>query len=791
MGRLIQKDSPPPISSYWPLAPLVVAIVVLMGLYAYVFDHEVTTDDGGFLSPVLEYVHTGHVVYPAHGFPHSMPVHPPVHYWLMGVLVKMGLNFYPAAGSVFLIFGVIAVLAIVLSPFSDVLKISLLAGAFLPNFALLFLDLRPEVDSTLAWLAGLVLLESARLLNWDARRLVAGSFLVAYASGLQYFALPALGACVVYAAFAVLGLGWPSSWKKVAYLALGTGLFVAPYLTLFFIPEHKEILERIRSQSPSMSPLGLLQPHLLAESLGMQRDLYHQAFGYLTEHVSRLYAALSWPLKPIFTAAIPAFFVSTPILLIFRQVRVLVIAALPVELSLVFITHHKGLTYLRNELSLLYTAEFAIALVALAWVLRHALSAKASTLLLSSGLALFFVVGCPAFSFKPVPLFVDDLALARASGKAMLGNDAIVGGRSICLWFTSGGRIYRNVTGDLIYPPDISGIDPQAYFSRLDGIAEDGNGSWATYNKQKMALSSWYLNGTLDLQGFYAGHRYPGDGSSYNFFMTAWKRKRPVQSWFWRGNRFYHFREDPSGSYALVAVIRPDGFNRSLGVPEGEMLAEFGLPPDHKEYLSFHVIPRTSRAELGAKLPEGWHLRDLIGGTVELTNPKPMLESVDYQHEIAPIFFDFPTLAAAIAKPVASQDALPVKLHNVNPKGSLDISQGETALRYHIASTGSEALLYSPTIDLSGGGRYVLEFNLRIRSGSLVITIKDKDQRVQAAQIFRAHTQPWTDERLMIDAREFPQVMLMVWSYDDPPGSTNFDLANVHFWKAAPDRYGP
>jgi hypothetical protein len=107
------------------IALLAVTVGVLMVLHLYVFARAASTDDGGFMNPILEYVHYGRVVYPAHGFPQSMAVHPPVHYWLAGVLIKAGLNFYPAVETLPLFFGTIAILSILTAPFRGLLKASL------------------------------------------------------------------------------------------------------------------------------------------------------------------------------------------------------------------------------------------------------------------------------------------------------------------------------------------------------------------------------------------------------------------------------------------------------------------------------------------------------------------------------------------------------------------------------------------------------------------------------------------------------------------------------------------
>ncbi len=768
----------------WPILPLVVVVAALMCVYAYALERDITADDGGFLNPVLEYVHHGHVVYPAHGFPKSMPVHPPVHYWLGGILMKTGLRFYPAMSTLPVIYGLIAVTAIATAPFSDALKMGLLMGTFLPTFALNYLNLRPEPESAMAWIAGLVLMESGRLLNWDPGRLALGSFLVAYASGLQYYALPAVGGCAVYMVFAMAALGFRKGWKKALWIFAGAALFMTPYLGLFLLPNRQEILQLIAAQSPSLNPVDLIRFEALARSFRMHRLQYSPEYTSIARPV---YAALIRPLTPVLAAQIPAVFVSTPILWSFRQLRVLAIAALPVQLSLLFLTHHKGGTYFLHEFTLLFAAEFALGWTALTWMLRHVIGSESRrTWCLSTSAAGVLLLGCPIWPLSRAPWFVDDLALARAAGKEMLGQDAVVGGRSICLWYTSGAAYYRNFVGDLIYRRDISTLNPRAFFAMFDGVAEDPNGSWITYNRQQMVTASWYLNRVLQLQGFYAGHVAYGGNDGYSYFMTVLDRKRPIQGWYWIGRRFRHFIEDPGGDSLLVAITNPPTTRDGILGPEAPILARFGLPPEHQVYLSFHVFPKPDLQVLATRLPATARLHDAVIGRIEDTDPGAMALSVDYHREMTRVFFDGAEFLAALAVP-AGADPIPVLLQNVNAKGSLEPTAGNNgSLRYRISHVGEEPLLYSRAVDLKDGGVYVLEFGLKIGRGNVKIVVADGKQSRNATETSKFRPQALTQERLVIDADEFPQVVMMVWSGNQSPAPADFELQNVRLWKALP-----
>jgi len=61
-----------------------------------------------------------------------------------------------------------------------------LAATYLPDHGF---SVRPELYLAVVWLTGLVALEDARQKGWPLGRLLLGSFLITYASGLQNFAL--------------------------------------------------------------------------------------------------------------------------------------------------------------------------------------------------------------------------------------------------------------------------------------------------------------------------------------------------------------------------------------------------------------------------------------------------------------------------------------------------------------------------------------------------------------------------------------------------------------------------
>jgi hypothetical protein len=79
---------------------LVLAVVLLMGgatvRWAFFVDHYQQFDDLGLFNPPYMKAHYGKVTFPAHGEFRAMTIHPPLHYWIIGTLMRLGFRPYYA-----------------------------------------------------------------------------------------------------------------------------------------------------------------------------------------------------------------------------------------------------------------------------------------------------------------------------------------------------------------------------------------------------------------------------------------------------------------------------------------------------------------------------------------------------------------------------------------------------------------------------------------------------------------------------------------------------------------------
>src|SRR5262245_35368615 len=156
------------------------------------------------------------MAYPSYGYFDAMVVHPPTHYLVVAFAMKAGIPLTYAVGLPVLLLTALAVALIVRSRFSPPVQVALMFGFFAGLFIPWYLmhwptfgpSVRPDAHLALAWFAGLVALETGRLADWNRPRLLAGSFLLTYASGLHYPAITAWTGVLVYLVWVLRQRGW-------------------------------------------------------------------------------------------------------------------------------------------------------------------------------------------------------------------------------------------------------------------------------------------------------------------------------------------------------------------------------------------------------------------------------------------------------------------------------------------------------------------------------------------------------------------------------------------------------
>jgi hypothetical protein len=509
----------------------------------------------GLFNPVYMKLHYGRMTYPIHYQPDTMVVHPPLRYAEVAALMAMGMSLFHAESFVFTFLAILILLVVGSGRFQPAVKAGLLFG-FLA--AVTFnasihtwssYGLRPDLQVGAAWFAGLLLLEDGRLRGWEVKRLALGAFLVTYASGLHYFAAAALVAVIPYGVMAWRSQQANGCRKTMRWLVLGGCAFGLPYLALFVIPEFSAILRmtgEVQSAGDAFTPFARHFEHYrywLGQNSLFQSGLTPFEFAY-----------------PAFALGIPLFVVGSLLLLLHGDTRGIAWGSLPLCLFVFAYSRAKSGGYFLPEF-LIYFSGVGVILsegIAMLWRRlwsRHAPVAAAATMV---GLTLITVTSRSELLSKTrfdSGVAVSETDVARAAARQMVGDEAVVGGR-IGLWYVSGATHWYNIESDLLWRPDISGVDLAQYFSVFDYVAEHGHMSNTTVNERMESVPSWIASGVLNVSGFF----FSGSHRESNFLLLHSGRRVPVSGFLSNGPSLAKFHESPDGRLVFLSMVC--GFER-------------------------------------------------------------------------------------------------------------------------------------------------------------------------------------------------------------------------------------
>jgi hypothetical protein len=602
-----------------------VALLVLFA--AYFTDRNGDMDELGMYNPSYMVARFGILTFPAYPwnayFDDPVIVHPPVHLGVIGLLSRLGFTWYYGEATPTVLFLLLAIVSIVVGAFASPVKLGLLFSiGFLmlsgETFAIFF-GTRPEGELHAAWFAGLLLLESGRLEQWNRTKLFAGAFVLTWASGLHYYAGAAFTGVLVYIVWAVWSLGWKDAKSRVVALCMGGSLFGIPYLGLFVLPHSKKILMAIQTVPSSGGVFGSVRAHL---------ELYRQ-----WSQIAHIPALVRKPCA----LGIPLMVFSTAVLSLVRSTRGIALAALPLQLSVFVFAFHKQPWYLVHEIGL-FTASAGVGVLVLGDQLFRRVSIpgfqRVFLPIAAVLLFLYLVKGNPTLGAAVVTTEprVHEGEVARAAARQILGPHARVAGR-VGAWYSSGAEHWYDIERDML---QVWPYDPITYFSNFDAVADYAHMSDSTNNS---TISSWYANGTLKLRGFYFGET----NEQLQIVLLSPLPTHQVVGYAAKNGQLYRFEQFPDGDYAVLsAACRPTPELQDAGWQgrfPGTFSAMLHLPrltPDAPAVLVTVLAPRRS-AE-----PDGWIGRfcketGRIYGTLLLADRKELINSL--RRDDTPIHF--------------------------------------------------------------------------------------------------------------------------------------------------------
>ena len=594
-------------------ACFVALLVVLLGFFT---DRNGDVDELAMYNPAYMLTHYGKLTFPSYPyqeyFDDPVIVHPPVHVAFIGLLGRLGFTWYYAEATPAVLFYLLSIVVIVRSLFPSPVKLGLLFSiGFLmllgENFGLTF-GTRPEGALQGAWFLGLLLLESGRLDKWNPARLFLGAFVLAWASGMHYYAGVAFTGIAVYLIWAVRSLGWTNAKAPIAAICAGGCLFGIPYAALYLLPSFKKILTAIQLVQGSGG---------IRASIGAHLRIYREwsQFGDFPALIRRPFAL-----------GIPFLVFSTAVLGFIPSTRGLALAALPLQLFVLVFASHKQPAYLLHEIAM-FSAAVAVGTLVLAdYLWRRIPSVRMQRMFVPFAAAFLFlylatnnpVLQSAVVSAQPR---VHEGDLARAATRAILGPHARVAGR-YGAWYTSGAAYWWDVESSILVPWH---YDPAKFFANFDAVADYAHMSGVTPD---ISISSSYAAGILKLRGFYFGE----NNEQLRLVLLSPHQVAQVVGYATRNGRLYRFEENPAGDYQVIAATCPrvpllDSQNWKQRWPEA-FSNELLLPNPTPEAQVLVTVLAPHSPE-----PAGWIGRSCkeiakINGSLQLADREALLDSL-------------------------------------------------------------------------------------------------------------------------------------------------------------------
>ena len=524
-------------------------------LYLAFLDRGIAFDEVGLHNAPYMFLHYGRVTYPIHGQFDEMVVHPPIHYIGIGLLMKFGLSLFHAAAVTPILFFALAGLLLLFSRMHFPVKFGLLFGVFLGALVWNWtFTVRPDLSQALAWIAGLIALETGRLADWDLKRLSIGGLLLGYASVVHYPGVFCWTGVLVYVVWAWRSLPLRQAVRPIAAMLAGLCLIGLPFLFLFVIPFRADIAEMINQHQGEGGVLYALKRHIEGYGIWAGERAFNAIFQPLVQTL----------LLPLWYLRVPAAFAGPPLLFAFRSTRGLALAALPQVLFIVFAARHKQLGYTGYfipEIIVYLAAVISVLLAGMFFLLERISSRALAKVLLLGGLAGFTAL---ALHDKPVAVGsrlrftwdLNDLDQGRAAGRDIVGADAFIGTTGMGAWYTGGAAHYYSLANEILYAPTLAGTNLKQLFSRFDGLVMDAQGSWDTWNKERIGLNSLYVSGDLQLKGFWFSDRR-SSWESGQFWMMYASAAGPVRGYAAHGRQMYRFDQAQDGDSVFFCAVCP------------------------------------------------------------------------------------------------------------------------------------------------------------------------------------------------------------------------------------------
>jgi hypothetical protein len=565
-------------------------------------------EEVGVFNAAYTYAHQGRMSFPIYGINYfdAFGIHPHLHYAILGLLIRLGLTLYSAEAVIISAITLVAIVLIWRGSFPDTVKLGFCLGLYatvvlsviyLPDDAI---GVRPELHLTIAWFAGLVALESARLSNWHLPKLCLGVALVTYAAALQNYALLAPAGLIVYAIWMSRSLPLREAARKMA-VCFGAGCLVGiPYLLLYVHPNWEMLRANMNWGATHAPPLSAKLNAYLSVYQGLKPLLWRNLF-------TTLFAGM--PVLISLSARIPLFIAGVALLAIRPSTRGMALASLPVPFLAAWVRPEAQ--YFISEQMLFLGGFWAVVLGTCELLFRKTTRVQSRPLMLGlSGICCAaMLLGSPPLgeirSLRRSPLH--EMDVARAAAKQIVGPNALVASRHLA-WYMSGGSSWYRLENDITEPPILAHFNANLYASQFDALADYSLYSGETQNGT--TPSSMYAAGSLQLKGFYLAQRM--SGLSLLFFQAS---KGPaIVGYYLQNDRLQRFDQDASGNWLFLTLVGdvkyPPGIDGAISYPN--ILSLPGSPTTTA--VSALLLPRGAYSGSERSLAAKFRILDMIPG---------------------------------------------------------------------------------------------------------------------------------------------------------------------------------
>ena len=625
-------------------------VYALFGLRPFDFD-----EAGVFNAPYMVAAHWD-VSYPV--FSYADPdyfehiwFHPPVHYILLGLVMKIMPLFY-AEGVLPIIFVALSLWFVVSiradSSFRFAYALSLFSliviavSAHMSNFGV-----RPEMNMTLCWAAGLIALEKGRHDNWAPWPLAIGAFLVTLGATFHYIGMAFVFGLPFYAYAAYRDQEISDFKKSLTALAAGSFLIGIPFLVFFFAPMLEKILvwREITSQSiHSSNPIEIFLFHI---QRNQSQGLYWGTlpwFQDFTGALQRMY--------------MPTGLVSAVGLLFFRQTRLIALAVLPEMIFVYFYAGKSQPFYLLLQFFLFYIFSYTLLFRFLSFLLKRKgflHLEKVTLFVISFAVTLTLTVTSPNFQFafdESGRRHFHWMDLARAASQTIVGPDAVMFGREPAAYISGAKFWYPMKAGPLPTTPSKSGKED---LRQITGAIE--------YNLMNVndLIGKRYKIGRKLNQGQYAGYYALGEANLRGWVVTPgagfafFSAERPEQIRFYRilNTKVLKFETLPTGDSVAGTYVCIE--------PNDRHLRQYAYYLNHLErfptyleingtnpqVLGIFITSNEQFSRLEADLPKGCRIRESFrGNKVVISHAEFMLQVPEFHKNE----FFFRNMADAVAE---------------------------------------------------------------------------------------------------------------------------------------------